>query len=200
MTTKFGKNAMSSEGELSTTDSEEEYKPLRFKSNLTKKKKKPATPLIYDFSFVLGALLAAPFMVFVCSAEDMLSGSRKATGLVFIAAAAPSCAVKVFFLIFQGLTKTSIITRSLLMFIMVVVGLLCVAMSQTSYNVRYVGVCFASLGMAIGELYMLSLSTQKLNKTALVSYMAGTTAGGLLSTLCYVCKYHNLKAFNKNHY
>lgn len=180
---------MSSEGEL-TTDSEEEYKPLQFGSHL-KPKTRPRqhTPFIDVFSFALGALLAAPFMALVCSAEDMLSGSRKATGLVFIAAAAPSCAVKVVFLIFQQLGKVSVVTRCMLVFIMVVAGLMCVAMSQTSYNVRYVGVCFASMGMAFGEVYMLSLSTQKLRKTALVSYMAGTATGGLVSTLCYVCKY-----------
>lgn len=180
---------MSSEGEL-TTDSEEEYKPLRFRSHLKPKKKhREHAPLIDAFSFALGALLAAPFMAFVCSAEDMLSGSRKATGLVFIAAAAPPCAVKVVFLVFQQLGKVSVVTRCLMMFILVVAGLLCVAMSQTSYSVRYVGVCFASLGMAFGEIYMLSLTTQKLQKTGLVSYMAGTAFGGLVSTLCYVCKY-----------
>lgn len=179
---------LSSEREMS--DSEEEYKPLRFKSNLSMKKKsaKTSEPFIDVCSFTLGAFLAAPFMVFVCSAEDMLSGSTKATGLVFIAASAPSCCVKIFFLIFQGMYKTSVVTRCLLMYMMVVTGLLCVAMSHTSYNLRYVGLCFASLGMAIGEVHMLCISTQKLHKSALTSYIAGAGAGGLLSTLCYVGK------------
>ncbi|KAK3755029.1 hypothetical protein QZH41_011069 [Actinostola sp. cb2023] len=181
------KYSSSSEEEASFPDTDEECKPLRFKSHLESTQLSARSESLIDvFSFVLGALMTAPFMVLICSAEDMLSGSKKATGLVYIAASAPSCVVKVIFLCFQGLRRTSLVTKTLLMYMLVVVGLLCVAMSQTSYDLRYVGVCFASAGMAIGEIYMLSLTTQKFHKTALVSYMAGAGAGGILSTLPYV--------------
>lgn len=174
------------------SDSDEEYHPLQSKHHGVYRKAGRENPLdksvVHVCSFVLGAALMAPFMVIICSAEDMLSGSQQPTGVVIIALTAPAFLIKFCFLGCKGLRDISVVGKTLLTYMLITVGMLCVAFSQTDFNLRYVGVCLVSLGMSVGEVGLLIIATTKLREKALTSLITGSAVGGILSTIPYVGK------------
>lgn len=185
------KSVDTSSGDDFSSDSDEEYHPLQSKHGIYPKfgrENPPDKNVVHVCSFVLGAALMAPFMVIICSAEDMLSGSKQPTGLVIIALTAPSFFIKFCFLLWKGLSNISVIGKTLITYMLITVGMLCVAFSQTDYKVRYVGVCLVSLGMSVGEVSLLIIATTKLRERALSSLITGSAVGGILSTLPYVGK------------
>ena len=141
----------------------------------------PKCSLVY---FILGVALVVPFITFVCAAEDVLSGTDKATGLVIISLAAPSCVLKIVSLCFQ---QVSHIARVFLAAGFVLVGQLC-AVFIPHLGGRFAGICLVSVGTGIGEISLLMETAKELEEFALCSFVVGTGIGGVLGAVLYVGK------------
>ncbi|XP_001640288.2 battenin [Nematostella vectensis] len=171
-------------------ESEDEWSPLH--SSPEQKRKEKTQRKMQNMSkygcsfFFLGATLTASLALTICAAEDILSGTVYATGWVLVAAAAPSCLMKITFLCSSCLTNLSLVTKTLGMFIFMITGLLFLAFSVTRLDIRLIGVCFISAATGLGEITLLVYAATKFQEVALSAYIAGTATGGVLSVLPYV--------------
>ncbi len=140
------------------------------------------TPKCSLVFFILGVALTAPFITFVCAAEDVLAGTDKATGLVIISLTAPSCVLKIVSLCFQ---QVSHVARIFLASGFVLVGQLC-AVFIPHLGGRFAGICLVSVGTGIGEVSLLIQAAKELEEVALCSFVVGTAVGGVLGAVSYV--------------
>ena len=146
--------------------------------------KEESTPKCSLVFFILGVALVAPFITFVCAAEDVLAGTDKATGLVIISLTAPSCVLKIVSLCFQ---QVSHVARIFLASGFVLVGQL-FAVFIPHLGGRFAGICLVSVGTGIGEVSLLIQTAKELEEVALCSFVVGTAAGGVLGAVSYVGK------------
>lgn len=136
--------------------------------------------------FILGIALAAPFITFVCAAQDVLAGTEKPTGFVIIALTAPSCVLKIVSLCFQHVSQTA---RIFVASGFVLVGQLC-AVFIPHLGGRFAGISLISVGTGIGEITLLIKTTRELEEIVLCSFVIGTGVGGVLGAASYVGKFH----------
>lgn len=170
------------EGDLYFSSSASDTDETNFKS-WRREETTPKCSLVY---FILGIALTAPFVTFVCGAQDVLAGTEKPTGLVIIALTAPSCVLKIVSLCFQHVSQ---IARIFVASGFVVVGQLC-AVFIPHLSGRLAGVCLISVGTGIGEISLLIETARELEEIALCSLLVGTGVGAVLGAASYVGKLH----------
>lgn len=164
----------------STSDTDE----ADFHTWPAREEKAPKCSLVF---FMLGVALVAPFITFVCAAEDVLAGTDKPTGLVIISLTAPSFVLKIVSLCFH---QVSYVARVFLASGFVLVGQLCVVFIP-HLGGRLAGVCLVAVGTGIGEVCLLMQAAKMLEETALCSFIIGTGVGGVLGAVSYVGKLKN---------
>ena len=143
----------------------------------------PKCSLVY---FILGFALTAPFITYVCAAQDVLAGTEKPTGFVIIALTAPSCVLKIVSLCFQHVSQ---IARVFVASGFVLVGQLCTVFIP-HLGGRFAGICLISVGTGIGEISLLIQTARELEEIALCSFLVGTGVGGVLGAASHVGKLH----------
>lgn len=164
----------------SETDSEISYpENWTYERHATPQETTPKCSMVF---FILGVSLVAPFMTFVCAAEDVLAGTNKPTGLVIIALTAPSLVLKIVSLCFRHVPH---VARIFLASSFVVAGQLC-AVFIPHLGGRFVGICLVSVGTGIGEVSLFVLAAKELEEIALCSLITATGAGGVLGAVEYV--------------
>ena len=134
--------------------------------------------------FVYGVVVTTMGMLFLSTAEDLLSGTSFPSTLILISSTAPYflCTALLPYFV-ERMTQLAV---TMVVFIFYMAGLLLIALAAQT-ELKILGVCCCGLGLGVGDVFFVG-HTARYGDVTVRAYSGGTGVGFIFSNLYYTGK------------